>query len=201
MIKRAGGGHGRETFFMARKKQAKHNHDNPLLKREFVSFDGLSASCTKAFGQECTLIEALVHLLLPLGNALLRLFNRGLKLAALGLPTVDAFLFILDTALFGVDFLAELAFVAELDRAVLQPHATGFTCAIFSVAVLSEVAPLEVAACKDVLIVVAHVDVVYCCCVLFSLDLVELWLLAYTLKHKGETVTCGIVVPGWGDCV
>lgn len=83
--------------------------------------------------------------------------NRGPELATLPLPPADPINLCVSTSLFRVDLVAELAFLADRDRLHDEFHAACFTCAVFSVAMLSKVSPFPIAACKSMLVEEAHV--------------------------------------------
>lgn len=80
------------------------------------------------------------------------------KLAALALPARDAVYLCGSSSLFRVDFVAELALLAEGNGLHDEFHAAGFSGSVLSVAVLSEVAPLPIAACESMLVEEAHVS-------------------------------------------
>jgi len=77
-------------------------------------------------------------------------------LSVLLLPALDPLLFFLDAAPFDLDLLAEFAIVWDGDCGHHQAHSTCFASAVFFGTVLTEVAPLIVAACKLVLVEEAH---------------------------------------------
>lgn len=103
-----------------------------------------------------TLAPEIINLLVQGSDHVVRPVNRGPEFAPLSLPTIDAILFRVPASLFGVDFVAELAFLADRDRLHNQFHPTRFPCAVFSVAVLSEVSPFPVATRKSMLVKEAH---------------------------------------------
>ena len=83
--------------------------------------------------------------------------NRGSEFTSLPLPAADALVFSASASLFSIDLVAELALLGHLDGVHDKFHTAGFTCAVFSIAMLSEVTPFPVAAAKSVLIEETHV--------------------------------------------
>lgn len=86
-----------------------------------------------------------------------RSVNRGPKFVAFSFPAVDPVQLCASASLFRIDFVAEFTFLSDRDRLHDEFHTACFTCAIFSVAVLSEVSPLPVAAGEPMLIEEAHI--------------------------------------------
>lgn len=83
--------------------------------------------------------------------------NRGPEFATLPLPPTDPIDLCVSASLFRVDLVAELAFLTDRDRLHDEFHPARFTCAIFSVAMLSKVSPFPIAACKSMLVEETHV--------------------------------------------
>jgi len=102
------------------------------------------------------LIAKVHDLLLERLNNVLAAIDAGAKLATFTLPTHDPVDLSHSSALLGVDLLAQLAFLAYWHRCHNQLHTTGFTRAVLAVAVLTEVAPLPIAALESVLVKEAH---------------------------------------------
>lgn len=80
------------------------------------------------------------------------------KLVALALPARDPFDLCSSSSLFRIDLVAQLAFLAEGNGLHDEFHAARLSGSVLSVAVLSEVAPLPIAACESMLIEEAHVS-------------------------------------------
>ncbi len=74
------------------------------------------------------------------------------------LPAGDPLYLCSPPSLFRIDLVAELAFLAKGNGLHDKFHAARLACSVFSVAVLSEVAPLPVAAGKSMLVEEAHVS-------------------------------------------
>ncbi len=106
-----------------------------------------------------TLVAEFVDLPIQGLDHLVRAVNRSSELATLSLPAVDSVLFRAPASLFGIDFVAELAFLADGNGLHDQFHTTRFARAILSVAVLSEVSPFPIAASKSMLVEKAHFPV------------------------------------------
>lgn len=87
----------------------------------------------------------------------MRTVNRRSKLPPFPLPAVDAIHLCASPSLFRFNFVTELAFLGVLERLHDKLHTAGFTRAVFSVAVLSEVSPFPIAAGKFMLIKEAHI--------------------------------------------
>ena len=83
--------------------------------------------------------------------------NRGSEFTSFSLPAADALVFSASASLFGIDLVAQLALLGNLDGVHDKFHTAGFTCAVFSIAMLSEVTPFPVAAAKSVLVKKTHV--------------------------------------------
>lgn len=105
-----------------------------------------------------TLIAKVVDLLLQRFDNVGGPINGRAELAPFPLPTKDSFNLGSSTALFRVDLLAKLAFLADWDRLHDEFHTARFAGPVLSVAVLPEVAPLPVAALESVLVEEAHVS-------------------------------------------
>ena len=73
------------------------------------------------------------------------------------LPTGNSFHLCELPAMFCVDLVAEFAFLTDWDGLHYEFHPARFTSSVFSVAMLSEVAPFPVPTLESVLIEEAHV--------------------------------------------
>lgn len=87
---------------------------------------------------------------------LLRTLNGCCKPASFFLPAANAVHFLRPTSSFRFEFLAMLAHAFDLQRCHDKLRAACFTCAVFPIAVLSEVIPFEIATLKLSLVVKAH---------------------------------------------
>ena len=85
------------------------------------------------------------------------------ELAALALPARDPFNLGNSSSLFRIDLVAKLAFLAKGNGLHDEFHSARFSGPVLSVAVLSEVAPLPVAARESMLVEEAHVSRCSCC--------------------------------------
>lgn len=104
-----------------------------------------------------TLVAKIIDLSIQGFDHVVRAVNGSPELATLSLPAVDSVLFRAPAPLFGVDLVAELAFLADGNGLHNQFHATRFARTVFSVAVLSEVSPFPIATSKSMLVEKAHV--------------------------------------------
>ena len=99
----------------------------------------------------------LLDLIVQLLDRFQGLLDRS-RVPSLTLPASDSLTFRLTLAKLGVYLLAVLALAWLLLRLVDKLHATGFTNPVLLGAVLSEVAPLPIAADEPVLVEEAHVS-------------------------------------------
>lgn len=86
-----------------------------------------------------------------------RSVDRGPELAPFSLPAADAFVLSTSAALLGIDLVAKLTLLRVGNGVHNKLHAAGFTCTVFPVAVLSEMAPFPVATGKSVHVEETHV--------------------------------------------
>lgn len=100
----------------------------------------------------------IIELAVQTSNQIHRLADGRLEFAPLALPPVDALDFGRPAPNLGVDLLAELALLTDRHRLHDELHATGFTNPVLLGTVLSEMAPLPIAADEPVLIEEAHVS-------------------------------------------
>jgi len=114
------------------------------------------------------LARQLIDFSIQTANHLHRLLDRSTELVRLSLPAPDAVHLSGSAAHLGVDLLTELAVCSRRNCLHDELHATRLADSVLLGAVLSEVAPLPVAADEPVLVVEAHVsgrkslDVCYC---------------------------------------
>lgn len=104
------------------------------------------------------LARQLVDLSIQTTNHLHRFLDRSRELVRLPLPSPDAVHFRGSAAHLGVDLLTELAVSSSRNCLHDELHTTRLADSVLLGAVLSEVAPLPVAADEPVLIVEAHVS-------------------------------------------
>ena len=83
--------------------------------------------------------------------------DRGPELSPFSLPAADALVLSTSASLLGIDFVAKLALLRVGNGVHDELHAASFTCAVFPVAVLSEVAPFPIAAGKTMHVEETHV--------------------------------------------
>lgn len=137
----------------------KENHPTfalPHPAEEGCQHKTCEGALTSALEPHCPLIHHASNLMLQTLNDLFGPFNGGRKPIPLLPPAVNAVQFLCSTSLLGFEFLAMLATASHRDRCHDKLGATCFTSAIFSVAVLPEVVPLEIATLKFSLVVKAH---------------------------------------------
>ena len=103
-----------------------------------------------------TLVTKVVDLTLQRFDDLVRSVNRGSELAPFPLPAADAVFFCTSAPLFGVNLVAELAFLMDWNGLHDQFHTARFPRAVLSVAMLSEVAPFPITTGKSMLVVETH---------------------------------------------
>lgn len=100
----------------------------------------------------------LVNLRIQAANQFHGLFNGRPELAPLALPSIDVVHLLCSASHLSVDLFTHPALLRHSISGHDQLHATCFTNSIFPVAMLTEVAPLPVAAHKPMLIKEAHGD-------------------------------------------
>jgi hypothetical protein len=88
-------------------------------------------------------------------NVFFGLLNWGSS-ARLAVPPLDFLLLLPNASLFGINLLADSAFITNFDGLHDKPHAASLAGAVLLGAVLAEVTPLIVAAGHSVLVVKAH---------------------------------------------
>lgn len=89
-------------------------------------------------------------------DGLLGFLNRSSVLAAIRLPAIDALLFRVLATILGVEFLTKFALLCQIVCFIDEFHAASLTTTILLLAVLAKVAPFEVKAGEDVLVVETH---------------------------------------------
>jgi hypothetical protein len=109
-----------------------------------------------------TLAAKLIYLPVEGSNDVGGPIDGGSKLGALALPARDPFDLCSSASLFRIDLVAKLAFLALGHGLHDEFHAARLAGSVLSVAVLSEVAPLPVAACESILVEEAHVSTCPC---------------------------------------
>ena len=104
----------------------------------------------------CSLAQQVSQLAFKLLNYLLRPLNGCREFATLLLPAVNAFNLLFAAPLFGFELVADPTLLLELRSGHDKFGAACFTCAVFSVAMLPEMAPFVIAAGESMLVVKAH---------------------------------------------
>lgn len=99
-----------------------------------------------------------MDLLVELSDFIVGFVNACPMLRGVFLPTADLVLLLDLPTLFRVQFVTELAFLANRMSLHNKFHATRFTGTIFPVTVLTEIAPFPVTTGESVLIKEAHVS-------------------------------------------
>ena len=116
------------------------------------------ASHSNGLKSPLTFHSQIIYLFVQNLHNVVRAVNGGFELAALSLPAADSVRLSSSAPLFRVDFVAELAFLANRYSLHDELHAARFPGSVLSVTVLSEVSPFPVAAGKAMLIKEAHVS-------------------------------------------
>lgn len=100
----------------------------------------------------------LLYFLFVLGDQPLRTLYRCFSSPEFTCPPLNSFLLFHYSASCSIDFIAEFTLLWLGNCAHDKFHSTSFPCAIFFLAVLSEMSPFDIATCHEILFVKTHLD-------------------------------------------